>query len=60
MKDEEQGKGDLWVFTPAAQISRTGVQLCTVVVVGTIIMRVSRATLGEEAEFIEWLALQCC
>ena len=50
LRDQEQNKGDLWVPTPAAQISGTTVQLRTVVVVGTVIMRVSRARLGQEAE----------
>ena len=49
-RDQEKSKGDLWAFTPAAQISRTGVQLRTAVVVGTVIMRVSRAELGQEVE----------
>lgn len=37
-------------FAPAAQISRTGVQLRAEEVMGTVLMRVSRAERGHEAK----------
>lgn len=37
----QQTKGHSWIFTPAAQIAESQVQICTVLVMGTVLMRVS-------------------